>query len=193
MVQCLAAFLDFCYIARRGEHDTISLKGLQDALDYYHELRMIFVEVGVCREGFPLPRQHSLVHYRKSIELFGSPNGLCSSITESKHIDAVKRTWRRSNRNDPIEQMTLTLTRLTKLASARVEFGRRGMLHGDVYNAAQLELGHDDIEDLQARKEAVYLARRDAQAAHDAFEHITLQEQHGGTSLPQLSYVIRTI
>ncbi|KAH9975649.1 hypothetical protein BJV74DRAFT_862382 [Russula compacta] len=40
---------------------------------------------------------HSLEHYRRNIQLFGAPNGLCSSITESKHIKAVKEPWRRSS------------------------------------------------------------------------------------------------
>ena len=111
MVQCLAAFLDFCYLARRAEHDTESLKAMDEALALFHELRNVFVETGVRPTGFGLPRQHALLHYVLAIRLFGSPNGLCSSITESKHIEAVKETWRRSNRNAPIKQMVRTLVR----------------------------------------------------------------------------------
>jgi hypothetical protein len=48
---------------------------------------------GVRPDGFALPRQHALVHYLMLIRLFGLPNGLCSSITESKHIKAVKQPW----------------------------------------------------------------------------------------------------
>ena len=129
MVQCLAVFLDFAYYARRFEHDTDLLDAMDEALAHFHELRRVFVETGVRPNGVGPPRQHSLLHYVKSIRLFGSPNGLCSSITESKHIEAVKNTWRRSNRNQPINQMLRSLTRLNKLSSARIEFGRRGMLH----------------------------------------------------------------
>ncbi|KAJ7913803.1 hypothetical protein B0H13DRAFT_2004115 [Mycena leptocephala] len=51
------------------------------------------MESGVCPDGFCLPRQHSLTHYRYLSQEFGAPNGLCSSITESKHIKAVKEPW----------------------------------------------------------------------------------------------------
>ena len=49
-------------------------------------------------------------------------NGLCSSITESKHITAVKNPWRRSNRNQPLGQMLMTNQQSDKLAAARVDF-----------------------------------------------------------------------
>ncbi|KAJ7504628.1 hypothetical protein B0H11DRAFT_1632581, partial [Mycena galericulata] len=60
--------------------------------------------------------------------MFGAPNGLCSSITESKHIKAVKKPYRRSNRNKPMSQILLTNQRLDKLAAARVDFTSRGMM-----------------------------------------------------------------
>ncbi|KAG1837094.1 hypothetical protein F4604DRAFT_1597751, partial [Suillus subluteus] len=77
-----------------------------------------------------LPRQHSLCHYILMIQLFGAPNGLCSSITESKHIKAVKEPWCRSSRFNTLRQMLLTNQRLDKLAAARVDFEARGMLRG---------------------------------------------------------------
>ncbi len=164
VVQAIAAFLDFAYIARRSEHDTHSLAAMQEALDQFHELRKIFVELGV-RDDFNLPRQHALIHYIQAIEMFGSPNGLCSSITESKHIDAVKRIWRASSRRTPIAEMVRHLARRSKMAAARVEFGRLGMLHGDVLTAVRLDLGADDVEDTQTLREDAF---RLAQAACDA-------------------------
>ncbi|KAH9013796.1 hypothetical protein EDB83DRAFT_2508700 [Lactarius deliciosus] len=119
MVQAMCAFLEFCYIARRDIHDTRSLGALDDALKRFHRHREIFWEVGVRIKGFNLPRQHSLVHYTKLIRAYGAPNGLCSSITESKHIKAVKEPWRRSNQFDVLSQMLLTNQRLDKLAAAR--------------------------------------------------------------------------
>jgi hypothetical protein len=128
MVQALRAFLEFCYIARRNILDTNSLRELEDALERYHTYRKIFQECGVRPDGFNLPRQHSLIHYLQLIRAFGAPNGLCSSITESKHIKAIKEPWRRSNRFDALSQMLLTNQRLDKLAAARVDFSHRGML-----------------------------------------------------------------
>ncbi|KDQ59819.1 hypothetical protein JAAARDRAFT_192277 [Jaapia argillacea MUCL 33604] len=136
MVRCLAAFLDFCYIARRSKHDSSALVEMQDALNNFRTHRKIFEDVGIRDDGFSLPRQHALEHYVDGIKLFGSPNRLCSSITESKHIRAVKQPWRRSSRNQPLKQILRTNQRLDKMAAARAAFLRRGLLHGSVLVAA---------------------------------------------------------
>ena len=81
-----------------------------------------------------------MVHYPALIRLFGAPNGLCSSITESKHITAVKVPWRRSNRNQPLGQMLMTNQRSDKLAAARIDFTERGMLQGDFLDNVLEEL-----------------------------------------------------
>ena len=167
MVQCITSLLDFAYLARRSEHDTHSLEAMEAALQQFHELREVFREAGV-RDNFALPRQHALVHYVESIRKFGSPNGLCSSITESKHIAAVKETWRRSSRHDPIDQMVWCLSRLSKIAAARVEFGHRGMLQGDVLTAARLELGDHDTEDTQSHRENMFRAAQATEDERDA-------------------------
>ena len=129
MVRTLRAFLEFCYIARCDVIDTKSLAELEQALEEFHHYRTIFVETGV-RAGFNVPRQHFLRHYPALIRAYGAPNGLCSSITESKHIKAVKKPWRRSSRYKALGQMLLTNQRLDKLAASRVAFARRGMLIG---------------------------------------------------------------
>ena len=97
MVKALQAFLDFCYIVRRDVHDTQSLEALQDALDCFHKHREIFETSSIRLNGFNLPRSHAAVHYMRLIQAFGAPNGLCSSIMESKHIVVVKEPWRRSS------------------------------------------------------------------------------------------------
>ena len=92
IVKTFAAFLEFYYIARRNVITDDSLNQLNAALYKFHESRRVFL--GTVREdgpsGFSLPRQHSMVHYHDHIKNFGSPNGLCLSITESKHIAVVK-------------------------------------------------------------------------------------------------------
>lgn len=105
-------------------------------LHRFQELRDVFRDENI-RDGFALPRQHALSHFVRGIKLFGSPNGLCTSITESKHIRAVKRPWRATNKNNPLDQILDINTRLNKLAAARSEFGSRGMLCGDVLTAAR--------------------------------------------------------
>ncbi|TBU25238.1 hypothetical protein BD311DRAFT_780434 [Dichomitus squalens] len=153
--ECIATFLNFCYLARRPSHDTSTLHDMEVELAKFHNLRTIFEEVGVRPDGLSLPRQHALIHYVKSIRLFGSPNGLCSSITESKHIVAVKRPWRSSSGFHPIQQILSFNARLSKMAAARTEFGRRGLLQDDVLTNALLSFeafeGHETQADLDAR------------------------------------------
>lgn len=130
VVETIAAFLEFCYIARRNIITDDSLDQLNIALRKFHESRQIFS--GTARpdgpSGFSLPRQHSMVHYHDHIKNFGSPNGLCSSITESKHITAVKDPWRRSNKHKALPQILKVNERLDKITAARADFTARGML-----------------------------------------------------------------
>jgi hypothetical protein len=140
VVRCFRAFLEFCYIARQNIHNDKSLSDLDDALARFHRYRQIFVTTGV-RANFSLPRQHSMIHYYALIRAFGGPNGLCSSITESKHIKAVKEPWRRSNCFNALGQMLLTNQRLDKLAALRVDFTKRGMLEGTCFSHCLAELG----------------------------------------------------
>ena len=129
MVQCIAAFMNACYIARRNVIKGPALEHFQTCVEQFHHLRNIFIQAGV-RASISLPRQHALSHYYYAIQLFGSPNGLCSSITESKHIKAVKEPWRRSNRFHALIQMLQILVRLDKMATLRRVFSRMGMLAG---------------------------------------------------------------
>ena len=145
MVQCLSTFMDLCYIFRRNAITTTDLENAKCLLQKFHELRQIFVTEGV-RSSISLPRQHALCHYPLSIQLFASPNGLCSSITESKHIKAVKEPWRRSNRFQALFQMLVTIIRLDKLAALRRRFQHDSMLRGST--AAYFESKqHDDSWD----------------------------------------------
>ncbi|KAG1785541.1 uncharacterized protein HD556DRAFT_1249676 [Suillus plorans] len=129
VVRAFRAFLEFCYLVRRNVITEKSLGEIQDALTRFHHYREIFKTTGTVLT-FSLPRQHAMSHYIYLIRLFGAPNGLCSSITESKHIKAVKEPWRRSSRYKALGQMLLTNQRLDKLAASRVDFRTRGMLSG---------------------------------------------------------------
>ncbi|KAJ7163934.1 hypothetical protein C8R43DRAFT_1168740 [Mycena crocata] len=158
MVRCVSAFLDFCYLVRRNAITSDTLDEIQEALDRFHTHRDVFIATGV-RVNISLPRQHSMVHYLPSIILFGSPNGLCSSITESKHIKAVKEPWRRSSRYKALIQMLRVLTRLDRLAALRSIFTSQGMMEGSTSSyAARMMRGelpsppqaaaqHDDDDD----------------------------------------------
>lgn len=130
MVRAVSDLIEFCYLVRRDVIDDDTLDMIDAALSRFHVHRQVFRDLGIRPGGFSLPRQHSLKHYVYLIQQFGAPNGLCSSITENKHIKAVKKPWCRSNRNEPLGQMLVTNQRLDKIAAARVDFGARDMLVG---------------------------------------------------------------
>jgi hypothetical protein len=134
--------MELCYIFRRNAITNAALRTAKTLLDQFHELRLIFITEGV-RDSISLPRQHALSHYILSITLFGSPNGLCSSITESKHIKAVKEPWRRSSRFKALVQMLRVIIRLEKLAALRRRFVKENMLIGST--AAYFANGYGKI------------------------------------------------
>lgn len=122
--------MEFCYIVRRSVLSEDDIQAASDALAHFEHHQVIFQTSGVRPTGFNIPRVHSLRHYARHIREFGAPNGLCSSITEAKHIKAVKEPWRRSSKFEALRQMLLTNQRLDKLAASRTDFQARGMLHG---------------------------------------------------------------
>ncbi|KAG1830283.1 hypothetical protein F4604DRAFT_1887434 [Suillus subluteus] len=135
MVRAFRALLEFCYLVRCNVVTKDTLNQIQDALCRFHQYHKIF---DVVVPTFSLPHQHSTTHYSDMIRLFGAPNGLCSSITESKHIKAVKEPWWWSSRHNALGQMLVTNQRLDKLAASRVAFDARGMLTGTILSIAAL-------------------------------------------------------
>ncbi|KAI6137689.1 hypothetical protein BKA82DRAFT_4334648 [Pisolithus tinctorius] len=134
IVRTFRALLEFTYLVRRNVLTEETLVAVQDTIDRFHKYREIFHQSGTI-QTFSLPRQHAMKHYPDLIRLFGVPNGLCTSITESKHIDAVKDPYRRTNRNKPLGQMLIINQRLDKLAASRRDFNERGMLEGNCLTA----------------------------------------------------------
>ncbi|KAK7037494.1 hypothetical protein VNI00_010986 [Paramarasmius palmivorus] len=90
VIQCITAFLEMCYIARKNAITESDLANFETQLTRFHENRTVYLVPGV-RDDFNLPRQHALIHMVLAIIRFGALNGLCSSITKSKHIKAVKQ------------------------------------------------------------------------------------------------------
>jgi hypothetical protein len=128
MVRSIAAFMDTCYIAHQNAIDSPSLERLWDAVETFHQLHSVFIENGV-HTAISRPCQHALKHFYHAIHLFGSPNGLCSSITKSKHIEKVKKPWRRSSRYQALTQMLRMLQRMDKMSALHQCFEGSGMLN----------------------------------------------------------------
>jgi hypothetical protein len=113
----------------QGTYEGKNIAELQGAITRFHEYREVFSPIR-GKKGFSLPRQHLIVHYPAVIRLFGAPNSHCTSITESKHIRAVKEPWHQSSRNQPLFQMLTTNQRLDQIAAVQVDFTTKNMLHG---------------------------------------------------------------
>jgi hypothetical protein len=85
--------MEFCYLVCCSVLDEDDIDEINQTVMCFHQEHEIFECEGVHPDGISLPHQHSLVHYAYLITEFGAPNGLCSSITELKHIKAVKEPW----------------------------------------------------------------------------------------------------
>ena len=158
--------IDFYFLVRRDEIDEDTLTETEEALGRFHFYREVFRETGVHLRGFNLPRQHAMTHYNHCTREFGVSSGHCSSITESRHISAVKKPWRRSNRHNALGQMLLINQRMEKLLSARADFIERGMVfdHRRPLRPQADGVGrdedivapeHDDIDDAEAEDDAI--------------------------------------
>ncbi|KAG1721051.1 hypothetical protein EDB19DRAFT_1962612 [Suillus lakei] len=130
------ALLEFCYLVRHNVITETSLNEIDDTVAHFHQYCEIFKDTEIV-STFSLLCQHSIKHYNTLIHLFGAPNGLCSSIMESKHIKAVKEPWRRSSRYKALGQMLVTNQRLDKLTASHQDFYARGMLNGTCTKCAQ--------------------------------------------------------
>ena len=146
----MATFMNACYIARRNAITAPALEQFRECVKKFHKLRNAFIEAGV-RESISLPRQHALKHFYNSIHLFGSPNGLCSSITESKHIKAVKDPWRRSSRYHALIQMLRIITRMEKMSALQRVFSDCKMLIG---TTSSYMAGLTSVQEVEEDQEA---------------------------------------
>ena len=147
VVLTIAAYLDFCYIARQTSFDVASLKALDNALERFCKHRAIFVKTGVCPDGISLPRQHSIQHYCWLIKQFGAPYGLSSSLTESAHISAVKEPWRHSSHFEELLQILVTNQRMDNLAAFHSKLFAAGLLNAPLVPEGTQVIAMDSDDD----------------------------------------------
>jgi hypothetical protein len=119
--------MKFCYLVRCFIITEDNILAIDNTVAKFHAEHSIFDDIRP--NGYSLPCQHSLIHYTFLIQEFGALNGLCSSITESKHIKAVKEPWQRLSHHEALGQMLVMNQCLDKLATARVDFQARGILN----------------------------------------------------------------
>ncbi|KAI6140861.1 hypothetical protein BKA82DRAFT_4331812 [Pisolithus tinctorius] len=139
------AFLEFCYLICWNVITQQMLVEIDDALRCFHLYREVFQNAGVV-DTFSLPWQHAMKNYYHLICQFGTPNSLCSSITESKHIKAVKQPYQHTNYFQALRQMLLINQRLYKLIAMHADFKERGMLNEPLLSHALGALGSYEEE-----------------------------------------------
>lgn len=110
------ALLDFIYLAQYSTHDNTTLGYMTDALKLFHANRQYFIDVRI-RDDFNIPKFHSLIHYVRSIQFFGTTDNYNTEMFERLHIDFAKKGWRASNSRDEFPQMITWLSRQEKVAS----------------------------------------------------------------------------
>ncbi|KAI5991664.1 hypothetical protein EDC04DRAFT_2872897 [Pisolithus marmoratus] len=138
------------------------------------------------------------IHYHDMIQSFGAPNGLCSSITESKHIQAVKDPWRRTNQYEALYQMLVVNQHLDNLGNFRACYLSKPLVPQGISpqilpiewnepNACNDE-NIEEVKDIQgARVEATVQLAGVPYVNHDEFPNLVAafvyQQQHPGAVL----------
>jgi hypothetical protein len=117
-IKAVKALLDFIYLAQYPNHDTETLKYMQDALDTFHQHKKYFINVG-CHPDLNIPKLHSLLHYIDSIKLFGTTDNYNTEMFERLHINFAKEGWRASNHRNEFPQMIQWLSRQEKMTDLR--------------------------------------------------------------------------
>ena len=138
MVHMISAFMEFWYPVCRSVVNEADLDAIDHAVARFHQEHEAFELVWPA--GFSLPQQHAMVHYHHLIEEFGAPNGLCSSITESKHIKAIKQPWWHSSCFEAMGQMLVTNQCIDKVSAAHIDFIACRMLDGPILSEAVIPI-----------------------------------------------------
>ena len=139
MVHTVHDLIELSYLIHHDVHNTESLKAIDDALKSFHMNCNIFKITGVVK-SFNYPHQHSLKHYVALIHAYGALNSLCSSMTENKHIKAVRKPWMCSSCYKALKQMLLMNQHLNKPSTFHVHFKVNDMLEGDCLSNALVQL-----------------------------------------------------
>ena len=124
VVKAVRAILDFIYLAQFPSHTTDTLRHLQESLQSFHANKDIFVDLRT-RQGFNIPKLHSMLHYSSSILLFGTTDNYNTEQTERLHIDFAKEAYRSTNRKNEYMQMTAWLERRERVKRHEAHLARQ--------------------------------------------------------------------
>jgi hypothetical protein len=114
ILRAVRSLVDFWFLAQYRSHTKDTLCRLEESLGRFHANKAVFVDLGI-REGFNIPKLHSLTHYRTSIMLFGTTDNYNTEQSERLHIDFTKDAYRATNHKDEFLQMTAWVERREKV------------------------------------------------------------------------------
>ncbi|KAI6042368.1 hypothetical protein EDC04DRAFT_2866821 [Pisolithus marmoratus] len=133
IILTFSSFLEFCYLVHRNVITEPTLIAIKDTLTSFHLHHGIFHDAG---------------HYPYLICQFSMPNGLCSSITKSKHIKAVKQPYQHTNHFQALRQILRINERLDKFAAVNTRDLAIKLnipqFHDILWHFLQSQLQHDD-------------------------------------------------
>ncbi|KAF8261034.1 hypothetical protein EI94DRAFT_1773539 [Lactarius quietus] len=92
MTHVVRALVDFIYLSQYPNKD-------------------VLVDLGVHEHFDSIPKLHSLIHYTRSIKLFGTADNYNTEQSEHLHIDYTKYTFHATNFKDVENQMTTYMER----------------------------------------------------------------------------------
>ncbi|KAI0086605.1 hypothetical protein BDY19DRAFT_864872, partial [Irpex rosettiformis] len=112
VIRAVKSIVDFICLSSLHSHSQTSLQMLRQALDDFHAVKTVFVELEArSPTHFNIPKIHSMEHYVELIELFGSADGYSTESPERLHIDYAKDAYRATNKRDYVPQMVNWLRR----------------------------------------------------------------------------------
>ncbi|KAL4064386.1 hypothetical protein V8B97DRAFT_1917065 [Scleroderma yunnanense] len=101
-------------------------------------------------------------HYHYLICQFSAPNGLCSSITEPKHIKAVKHPYQHTNHYQALRQLLLINQWLNKLAAVHADFNECGQTKETDNQDSQVANGHGTQDEFKEQMKHWLIVRMQA-------------------------------
>lgn len=110
VIHICRALLDFIYIAQYPSHSNETMEYLNEALNEFHNHKEIIITLGIQKD-FDFPKLHSMLHYNRSITLFGTTDNYNTEMFERLHAEYVKPAFNATNKRNERPQMLQWYTR----------------------------------------------------------------------------------
>ena len=114
VIKAARSLLDFIYLAQYTSHSDENLGYMEEALKTFHKEKGVFQELWPGL-SFDFPKLHSLLHFSRSIRLFGATDNYNTEQFEHLHIDLAKDAYRASNKREERLQMIKWLERIEQI------------------------------------------------------------------------------